>query len=90
MDDFTEQKILAEVATALEFLQSIYRNHDVPLPVRMQAAKAAIEFESPKLSVVASVKDDGTFAQRLDRALARSGMTPKLIEATPIPDKAEE
>jgi hypothetical protein len=64
---------------ALEYLQAVYRGDVEGDPKRMQAAKAAIDFETPKLSVVASVQDDGTFAERLDRALKRSAEA-KLIE----------
>jgi len=39
----------------------------------MRAAVAAWKFEHPKLSAAAVVHDDGTFAQRLERALERSG-----------------
>jgi ActR/RegA family two-component response regulator len=38
----------------------------------------AIPFESPKLAVIAQVADDGLFAERLERALTRSGV--KVIE----------
>jgi hypothetical protein len=64
---------------ALGYLQSIYKDPLQPTHVRMRAASLAIPFESRKLAVVAQVADDGSFAERLDRALARSGMT-KLIE----------
>jgi hypothetical protein len=40
----------------------------------MRVAKECLPYESPKLSVIASVDDrDGTFAQRLKRAIQRSG-----------------
>jgi hypothetical protein len=62
--------------TSLEFLQAVYQNNDLPLSVRMRAASIAIAFESPKLAVIGHIADNGTFAERLDRALTRSGMAP--------------
>jgi hypothetical protein len=64
---------------ALEFLRSVYQHPKVPLPVRMRAAAVAIEFERPRLAVTALVNGDD-FADRLDRAIARSAPT-KVIEA---------
>ena len=74
--------------SALDYLQSIYRDPLQPASVRMRAASIAIAFESPKLSVVAAIADDGSFAERLDRALTRSGHNsakapPKLITYRP-------
>jgi len=45
----------------------------------VRAAALAIAYESPKLAVTAHIAED-SFAERLERALARSGMTPKRIE----------
>jgi hypothetical protein len=74
-----------EVITSLRFLQAIYRNPEVPLPVRMRAAMAAIPFEHPKLAVVATI-NAGDFADRLDRAVEQSR---KVIEAKPITNASD-
>ncbi|MGB8555301.1 MAG: hypothetical protein WCD73_18430 [Pseudolabrys sp.] len=68
-----------EGVTLLKFLQTIYRNPEVPLPVRMKAAAIAIEYELPRLAVTATVNSDD-FAIQLDRAIERS----RMIEAKPI------
>jgi hypothetical protein len=74
--------------TSLDLLQAVYRNPDVPLSVRMRAAGMAIPYEFPKLSVVASIHDPAGFAERLERAIERSGVRPMMmIEAKPIEPK---
>jgi hypothetical protein len=74
---------VAPEATSLDLLQAVYRNRDVPLSVRMRAAGMAIPYEFPKLSVVASVSDSSAFAERLERAIQRSGVRPLMIEHDP-------
>src|SRR5262249_10028269 len=69
-----------EGVTSLKFLQTIYRNPEVPLPVRMKAAAIAIEYELPRLAVTATV-NASDFADRLEQAVERSR---KVIEAKPI------
>jgi hypothetical protein len=69
--------------SALTLLQAVYRDPLQPLSVRLRAAKEALPFESPKLAVIASIEDPGTFAKRLDRAIARSGQATKVIEHQP-------
>jgi hypothetical protein len=72
-----------EAITSLRFLQAVYRNPEVPLPVRMRAAMAAIPFEHPKFAVVATVDGNSDFAAQLDRAAERSRRV-LMIEAKPI------
>ena len=71
---------IKQEATSLDLLQAVYRNPDVPLSVRMRAAGMAIPYEFPKLSVVASVNDPAAFADRLEAAIRRSGINPRVIE----------
>ncbi len=71
-----------ECKDALGFLQAIYRTRGVPLPVRIKCAIEALPFESPKLSATAVLTSED-FAERLDRAIARS-LTPKTIDAKAI------
>ena len=68
-----------EGATSLRFLQTIYRNPEVPLPVRMKAAAIAIEYEHPRLAITATL-NSGDFADQLEQAVKRS----RMIEAKPI------
>jgi hypothetical protein len=67
---------------ALTYLQSIYRDPTQPEARRMRAAMAALPFETPKLGAVAVTSlTANDFAAALDRAIARSGKAPLLIEA---------
>jgi hypothetical protein len=64
---------------ALSYLQSIYRNPMEPTSTRTRAAVEALPYENPRLSAVAvGYMTNDTFAEKLDRAIARSA--PKLIE----------
>jgi hypothetical protein len=59
--------------TSLDYLQAVYRGQIRSDPSRMRAAIAALQFEHPKLSAAAVVHDDGTWAERLEKAIERSG-----------------
>jgi hypothetical protein len=73
-----------EVDSSLELLRAVYRNPSLPLPTRMRAATAALPFEQPKLQATAVTHYDGDWADRLDRAIARSTEPMKVIEAKPV------
>jgi hypothetical protein len=60
-------------------LQDIYNGRRPFDPQRVRAGALAIAYESPKLAVIGHVAEDRTFAERLERALARSHKG-KLIE----------
>src|SRR5262249_9638940 len=55
---------------ALEFLQAIYMNDELPLLTRVRVAIACLPFESPKL-IATAVMNEGSFAEPLDRRLKR-------------------
>jgi hypothetical protein len=71
-------------ATSFNLLQAIYRSAAIPISTRMRAAIAALQFEHPKLVVMATI-DGRDFGERLDNAVKRSS---QIIEAAPaIEDK---
>lgn len=75
---------------ALTYLQMVYRGQIQAEGPRMRAAMACLQFERPKLAVVASVNDPSAFAERLERAIARSGVRPPLIEHAPAAPRVIE
>jgi hypothetical protein len=76
--------------TALGLLQPVYRNKQVPLNTRMRAATIAIQYEVPKLAVTGYVSDTNSFAQALDRAIARSREGRVTLELSAEPPAATE
>jgi hypothetical protein len=80
---------------ALEFLQAIYTNDELPLLTRVRVAIACLPFETPKLAVQALITEQD-IATVLDRRIAHYQQLErangsKQIEAKvePEPDKAE-
>jgi hypothetical protein len=55
--------------TALQLLQAIYRNPNLPLTVRHRAARDALPYEAPKLAVVANVSE--SFGDQLEAAIRK-------------------
>ena len=72
-------------ANSLEFLQTCYRSPHLPLSTRIRCAVAALQFEVPKLSMVANIPEKD-FGALLDARLKRLKQTngTKLIEASPV------
>ena len=73
---------------ALEFLQAIYMNDELPLLTRVRVAISCLPFENPKLAVVAQVTEND-IATILDRRIARYQQM-QLIESRPINGKPVE
>jgi hypothetical protein len=55
-------------ATSLDLLRIIYRSPEVPLPVRIRCAMACLQYEHPRLAVVAQISES-SFAEVLERRL---------------------
>jgi|SRR6516162_835682 hypothetical protein len=73
-------------STPLEFLQAVYSNEGLPIPVRMRAAIEAAPFIHPKLSVTAQVNSED-FAAAMDRCVRRSAKAieqPNAIQHRPL------
>jgi hypothetical protein len=70
---------------ALTYLQMVYRGQIEAEGPRMRAAMACLPFEMPRLSVVAAINDPDKFAERLERAIQRSGIRPLMIDHAPQP-----
>lgn len=68
----------------LTFLQAVYMNVELPLTVRMRAAIEILPYTHPRLAVTAVV-NEGSFAELLDRRLARMEQLTEVrqIEASP-------
>src|SRR5262245_21482957 len=68
-EDWTHQ--LNVRGDSYDFLESVWRNPRAPYPVRKRAAEQCLAYDRPKLAVTAHIAEEG-FAERLERALARS------------------
>jgi hypothetical protein len=79
-----QQPTLPKDIRALELLQMVYRGEVKATPQQIRAAIEALPFENPRMSAVAVGYLTGeTFAERLERAIARSDRA-KLIEGRAI------
>jgi hypothetical protein len=76
----TEEDI-GPVDTSLELFQKVYRNPNLPLYMRLRAARDAKDHEHPKL-VATAIVNEGSFAALLDKAIQRSNGS-KVIEHQP-------
>jgi hypothetical protein len=81
--EYKEEQVVFFKGTALDYLQSIYRDLTEERYVRMRAAIAAIPFESPKLQATATLQLGLDFASKLDRAVLRSARV-KLVASVPV------
>ena len=84
--------------TSLDLLQAVYRCASLPLVTRMRAAMACLQYEHPRLAVVAQINEQ-SFAELLERRLQNmeriANGNGKMIEAkqvetkTPMPRLAD-
>lgn len=69
-----------------DFLTSVWKNPRAPFNARKRAAEMCVAYDRPKLAVTENITIDGTFADRLERALMRSrdpNARNRLIELNP-------
>jgi hypothetical protein len=70
-------------ANSLEFLQACYRNPAINLQIRIRCAVACLQYEHPRLAVVAQISEQ-SFAEVLERRLKKlrdMEQNPPMIEA---------
>lgn len=77
-------------ADALALLKAVYQSPDVPLPVRLAAARDAAAYERPRKSVSLTGQFNQeaagrSVAVRLDEALKRTGRMPAMIDGEVVP-----
>ena len=78
--DWSEEQVETFQGDALEYLQGIYKGLHKFDPQRFRAANAAVPYERPKLLAAAIMHPNGSFAERLEKAISRSQAPPKCIE----------
>jgi hypothetical protein len=79
-----------EPRNALDYLQDVYRGRRQADPWRMRAATAALQFETPRLGVIATTNlSEKDFAVLLDRAIERSNGARIAPKALPAPSEPE-
>jgi len=70
---------------SLDFLRAVYLNNELPLSVRMRAARDCLPFEVPKLAVLATLRPTEGLGERLEAAIRRSLQSgPRLIEGEAV------
>ena len=71
------EPVLPEGTTAKQALEMVYRGLIELTPKQMRAAIELLPYENPKLSATAiATMDGGSFAEALERAIARSQQPP--------------
>ena len=85
------QQEIPEGISAHELLQMEYRGQIILTPAQRRSAIECLPYETPKLTAVALTAMSGAdFAARLDRAIARSGKVPLLIEAKAVDNSTSD
>ena len=75
----------SEPANALEYVQDVYKGRRQAEPWRMRASIAALQFETPRLGVIATTSLNGEdFSRLLDKAIERSQGV-RVVKALPSP-----
>ena len=82
------ERILTSRATELEFFEAVYLNESLPLGYRLKAAAERAKYTHAQLRAVAySQMDQQSFAQALERCLARSAQNYLPKPALPAPEQ---
>jgi hypothetical protein len=69
-DDKPQEIEIGPNDISIDLLRAVYRANHLPLHIRMRAAMSALKHEVPALLATAIV-EDGSFAELLDRRLAK-------------------